>query len=128
MKQLDEGIADTLVSVHVRIQPHCQTARGGDSNRSPIEHGRSSLMKAPSSRSAISIRSSSAALEFPRDLTIAITPENLNQIINTIPALAWSARPDGSAEFFNRHYLDYVGLSAEQAKDWGGRSRSIRMT
>lgn len=44
---------------------------------------------------------------------------NLNQIINTIPALAWSARPDGSAEFFNRHYLDYVGLSAEQAKDWG---------
>jgi len=43
----------------------------------------------------------------------------LNLIVNTIPALAWSARPDGSAEFFNRHYLDYVGLSAEQAKDWG---------
>lgn len=44
---------------------------------------------------------------------------NLNQIINTIPALAWSARPDGSAEFFNQHYLDYVGLSAEQASGWG---------
>ncbi len=44
---------------------------------------------------------------------------NLNQIVNTIPALAWSARPDGSAEFFNQHYLDYVGLSADQAKDWG---------
>jgi PAS domain S-box-containing protein len=44
---------------------------------------------------------------------------NLNQIINTIPALAWSARPDGAAEFFNQHYLDYVGLSAEQVKDWG---------
>jgi PAS domain S-box-containing protein len=42
-----------------------------------------------------------------------------NQIINTIPALAWSARADGSAEFFNQHYLDYVGLSAEQVKDWG---------
>jgi PAS domain S-box-containing protein len=39
--------------------------------------------------------------------------------IDTIPALAWSARSDGSAEFFNRHYLDYVGLSAEQAGGWG---------
>ncbi len=45
--------------------------------------------------------------------------DNLNQIINAIPALAWSARPDGSAEFFNQHYLDYLGLSAEQAGDWG---------
>jgi hypothetical protein len=43
---------------------------------------------------------------------------NLNQIINTIPALAWSARPDGSIEFF-KHYLDYLGLSQEQVRDWG---------
>jgi PAS domain-containing protein len=35
---------------------------------------------------------------------------NPNLIINTIPALAWLARPDGSADFFNQHYLDYVGL------------------
>jgi PAS domain S-box-containing protein len=44
---------------------------------------------------------------------------NLNLIISTIPALVWSARPDGSAEFFNKHYLDYVGFSSEQAGDWG---------
>lgn len=44
---------------------------------------------------------------------------NLNLIINTIPALVWAARPDGSAEFFNQHYLDYVGLSSEAAQDWG---------
>jgi PAS domain S-box-containing protein len=42
-----------------------------------------------------------------------------NMIIDTIPTLYWSSRADGSAEFFNRHYLDYVGLSAEQASDWG---------
>jgi hypothetical protein len=47
---------------------------------------------------------------------------NLNLIINTIPALVWSARPDGTAEFFNQHYLDYVGLSSEVAKDWGWTS------
>jgi PAS domain S-box-containing protein len=44
---------------------------------------------------------------------------NLNLIINAIPALSWSARPDGSADFFNQHYLDFMGLSAEQAQDWG---------
>jgi len=43
----------------------------------------------------------------------------LRTIIETIPALAWSARPDGSAEFFNRRWLDYSGLSAEEASDWG---------
>ena len=44
---------------------------------------------------------------------------SLKLIIDTIPALAWSARPDGSAEFFNQHYLNFIGLSAEQASGWG---------
>ena len=54
-----------------------------------------------------------------RNEALRASEHNLNLIINTIPALAWSARPDGSAEFFNQHYLDYVGLSAEQVKNWG---------
>ena len=44
---------------------------------------------------------------------------NLSLIVDTIPALAWSARPDGSAEFFNQHYLDFIGLPAEQVSGWG---------
>ena len=47
---------------------------------------------------------------------------NLQLIIDTIPALAWSARPDGSAEFFNQHYLDFIGVSAEAAGGWGWTS------
>jgi len=43
----------------------------------------------------------------------------LRTIIDTIPALAWSARPDGSAEFLNRRWLDYAGLSEKEAADWG---------
>ncbi len=41
-------------------------------------------------------------------------------IINAIPALAWAAHPDGSAEFFNEQYLAYVGLSLEplQGSGW----------
>jgi PAS domain S-box-containing protein len=44
---------------------------------------------------------------------------NLGLIINTMPTLAWSARPDGSAEFVNQHYLDYVGLPLEKLQGWG---------
>jgi formate hydrogenlyase transcriptional activator len=45
--------------------------------------------------------------------------EDVRLVVDTIPALVWSARPDGSAEFFNRRWLDYAGLSAEEASDWG---------
>jgi PAS domain S-box-containing protein len=44
---------------------------------------------------------------------------NLKLLIDTIPALAWSARPDGSAEFFSQHYLDFTGLSEAEAANWG---------
>ena len=43
---------------------------------------------------------------------------NLSLIINTMPTFAWSARPDGSVEFLNQRWLDYTGLSPEQALDW----------
>lgn len=41
------------------------------------------------------------------------------QDVDAIPTLAWSARPDGSAEFLNQRWLDYTGLSAEEASGWG---------
>src|SRR5580704_4164034 len=41
------------------------------------------------------------------------------QDVDAIPTLAWAARPDGSAEFLNRRWLDYTGLSAEEASVWG---------
>ena len=39
--------------------------------------------------------------------------------IDTIPALAWATRPDGSAAFLNQRWLEYTGLSAEEAHGWG---------
>src|ERR1700730_14378011 len=45
--------------------------------------------------------------------------QDIRLVVDTIPTLAWSARPDGTAEFFNQRWLDYTGLSAEQALDWG---------
>src|SRR5882672_8505773 len=69
-------------------------------------------------RIAIEVEQSHLALK--KALVEITNSENrLRTIIDTIPALAWSARPDGSAEFFNRRWLDYAGLSAEEAADWG---------
>jgi PAS domain S-box-containing protein len=43
----------------------------------------------------------------------------LNLIINTIPMLAWSTDPTGSVEFLNKRWLEFTGLSAEQASGFG---------
>src|SRR5258706_7033280 len=36
-------------------------------------------------------------------------------IIDTIPTMAWSLRPDGVLDFLNQRWMDYTGLSLEQA-------------
>jgi PAS domain S-box-containing protein len=43
----------------------------------------------------------------------------LCEVIETIPSMAWSAAPDGSADFFNGRWLAYAGLTADQAQGWG---------
>ena len=43
----------------------------------------------------------------------------LRSIINTIPVTAWCTRPDGYCEFLNQRWLDYAGMSAEEARGWG---------
>ncbi len=52
-------------------------------------------------------------------LTEARQAQDIDLVVDTIPGLVWSARPDGSAEFFNQRWLEYTGLAAEQALDWG---------
>jgi formate hydrogenlyase transcriptional activator len=48
--------------------------------------------------------------------------KELRDVIETIPVMAWSAATDGAAEFFNRRWLDYAGLSADQVHGWGWTS------
>jgi len=45
--------------------------------------------------------------------------EELRVMIDTIPALAWTSRPDGAAEFLNRRWLDYTGRSLRESLGWG---------
>ena len=47
-------------------------------------------------------------------------PEDpLRMMIDTLPTLAWSCQPDGATEFLNQRWLDYTGLSFQEALGWG---------
>jgi PAS domain S-box-containing protein len=59
-----------------------------------------------------------AALETAQAALLA-SERNLDLIINSLPVLVWSARPDGSADFINRSWRDYVGEPADKILEWG---------
>src|SRR2546425_10052175 len=48
-----------------------------------------------------------------------ITEDDLRLVIDTVPALVWSASPDGARDFLNQRWLEYTGLSLEQGLGWG---------
>jgi PAS domain S-box-containing protein len=44
--------------------------------------------------------------------------DRLRLVVDTIPALVWSALPDGSVDFVNERWLQYTGLSREDSLGW----------
>lgn len=45
--------------------------------------------------------------------------DRLRLVVDTIPALVWSALPDGSVDFVNERWLQYTGLSRGESLGWG---------
>jgi PAS domain S-box-containing protein len=50
---------------------------------------------------------------------LAASEQNLRLIVDSLPVLAWGARPDGSADFVNRQWAEYAGVPAEKILEWG---------
>src|SRR5258705_10627743 len=69
---------------------------------------------------AHSLSSESGGTEFigaVMDVTVAKKSEDrIRQIIDTVPALIWTARPDGSLDFISQRWLDYAGITLEQKR------------
>jgi len=57
-----------------------------------------------------------AQSDYPMDAGESLNrnPLELRAFIDGVPALAWSALPDGSPEFFNQPFLDHSGLSPDE--------------
>ena len=72
---------------------------------------------------ADALQDSSGAIEFVgavMDITAAKEAEDrIRRVINTVPGLLWSARPDGWIDFISQRWLDYTGMTLEQALGWG---------
>ena len=45
-------------------------------------------------------------------------PDSLQKLVDSIPALIHTGRPDGYLDFFNRRWLEYVGLPLEGLEGW----------
>jgi PAS domain S-box-containing protein len=50
--------------------------------------------------------------------TLQSSEDRLRLVIDTIPAYAWSARPDGSVDFINQRFLEFTGRSMEDILGW----------
>jgi PAS domain S-box-containing protein len=43
---------------------------------------------------------------------------NINLLVDSIPALIHTARPDGYLDYFNKPWLDYLGVTLEKVTGW----------
>ena len=48
--------------------------------------------------------------------------ERFRNMANSIPQLAWIARPDGFITWYNRRWYEYTGKTPEQMEGWGWQS------
>jgi PAS domain S-box-containing protein len=84
---------------------------------------RAVVLKLLASQAAISLENTYLYSDLAQaERALSESERNLQLIIDTIPALVWSTRADGSVEFINQHYCDYVGLPPEQLLHWGWTS------
>lgn len=57
------------------------------------------------------------------EAAVAASERNLRLILDSLPVLVWSARPDGSADFVNQRFLDYTGTLEETLLEFGFTDR-----
>src|SRR5216684_624874 len=48
--------------------------------------------------------------------------DKVRLIIDTVPGLLWTARPDGGTDFISQRWLEYTGMTLKQGLGWGWTS------
>jgi PAS domain S-box-containing protein len=44
------------------------------------------------------------------------------ELVENLPELAWTARPDGHVDFYNRRWYEFTGTTPDQVEGWGWKS------
>ncbi len=97
-----------LLYLENRLAPHVFTPR------------RIVLLELLASQSAISLENARLHTDLhtaQNDLSRALRDNRL--MVDAVPIHAWATRPDGYVEQLSKPWLDYTGLSREQALGWG---------
>lgn len=53
-----------------------------------------------------------------RTSDLSISREHFKFLADNIPVIVWTARPDGSLDYYNQRWYDYTGMDLRQTKDW----------
>lgn len=54
--------------------------------------------------------------------TIEESAERFRFMADAMPQKVWTAKGDGSVDYYNQKWLDYTGLTFEDLKDWGWKN------
>ncbi|MDP9002108.1 MAG: PAS domain-containing protein, partial [Myxococcota bacterium] len=51
-------------------------------------------------------------------IDLSALEEEMRTVVENLPELAWSARPDGYVTFYNRRWYEYTGTTFEEMEGW----------
>lgn len=64
-----------------------------------------------------------AAQEMARLLASTEASERqFRELVENLPELAWTARPDGFIDYYNRRWYEYTGTTLDEMQGWGWRT------
>ncbi len=101
VNKLDEGVGDTFGLVRNK----CPDFGRGDRYQSTIE-----LLAIYGARSRRTMK---------RNTTMHV---DLSRVLDGLPAMVWTAVPDGRIDFVNQRWSDYTGLGLDDAEGWKWQS------
>ena len=54
--------------------------------------------------------------------SVEASERQFRELVENLPDLAWTARPDGFVDYYNRRWYEYTGTTFEEMQGWGWKS------
>jgi len=48
-----------------------------------------------------------------------IGEEPFSALVDVLPQIVWTARPDGAVDYCNRRWFEFTGITPEEMQGWG---------
>ena len=107
-----------ILSVDVRTRRADGTYRWYTMRRAPQRDDQGNIVKWYSVGIDVEEQRNAEEAQRRSEAQLAKAERELRRTLDLIPILAWRTRPDGYAEYLNKRWLDYTGLSQQQALGW----------